>query len=301
MALQSTLLHTSSLVQIRHVVCQPDEAGCGDLECSLCHSIVLPLRGIFLRHDISDDRTVADRHHALFFRPGAPYRVSHPAGGDECLAFDFASASLEELDLPIAANENEGRGRAGATSVRLSAAAILSKHQFFRSLQSRNLTSLEADERALELAAACVSWATTRRSEVPRRRTQARLQRRVQGTLLALSAEPERGWMLAELARNAHTSPWHLARSFRREVGMSLHQFQLLARLSHALDPILDRDTNLSALALDLGFSSHSHFTAAFRKMFGLSPTQLRSQCTSREVAELRARLNVMPRRREDA
>lgn len=32
---------------------------------------------------------------------------------------------------------------------------------------------------------------------------------------------------------------------------------------------------DLSALALDLGFSTHSHFTSAFRQLYGRTPAEL--------------------------
>ena len=38
----------------------------------------------------------------------------------------------------------------------------------------------------------------------------------------------------------------------------------------------LPRRDDLTALALDLGFSSHSHFTAAFRRAFGRPPAEFR-------------------------
>jgi AraC-like DNA-binding protein len=33
----------------------------------------------------------------------------------------------------------------------------------------------------------------------------------------------------------------------------------------------------LTRLALDLGYSSHSHFTASFRRAFGLTPSAART------------------------
>ena len=44
---------------------------------------------------------------------------------------------------------------------------------------------------------------------------------------------------------------------------------------SRALDLVADCE-DVSALALDLGFSSHSHFTAAFRQAYGRTPTGFR-------------------------
>ena len=56
---------------------------------------------------------------------------------------------------------------------------------------------------------------------------------------------------------------------------MPLYRYQLQLRLSRALDAIAKYD-DLSALAVELGFSSHSHFAHAFRQAFGRSPTNFR-------------------------
>ena len=44
-------------------------------------------------------------------------------------------------------------------------------------------------------------------------------------------------------------------------------------------------------VALDLGYSSHSHFTAAFRQAFGIAPSAFRRKATAEAVRELSARL----------
>jgi AraC-like DNA-binding protein len=48
-------------------------------------------------------------------------------------------------------------------------------------------------------------------------------------------------------------------------------------RLRTALEWIPGNENNLTELAFQLGFSSHSHFTLAFRKAFGVPPTQIES------------------------
>jgi AraC-like DNA-binding protein len=52
-----------------------------------------------------------------------------------------------------------------------------------------------------------------------------------------------------------------------------------LTRLRAALaaDRLRAGDADLTRLALDLGFSDHSHFTHAFRDEWGLSPSALRA------------------------
>jgi AraC family transcriptional regulator len=47
-------------------------------------------------------------------------------------------------------------------------------------------------------------------------------------------------------------------------------------RLLLALERLEDGERDLSRLALDLGYSSHSHFTAAFRRSFGTPPSAAR-------------------------
>jgi AraC-like DNA-binding protein len=67
----------------------------------------------------------------------------------------------------------------------------------------------------------------------------------------------------------------YLTQLFQQIEGIPLYRYQLRLRLARALDR-LDRTDDLTALALELGFSSHSHFTAAFRRTYGASPSALR-------------------------
>jgi AraC-like DNA-binding protein len=81
---------------------------------------------------------------------------------------------------------------------------------------------------------------------------------------------------LQEVAQGLYTSAFHLARVFRAETGFSLHAFRQSLRLRAALERLASGAVDLSALALELGFSSHSHFTERFRNEFGVAPSQIR-------------------------
>jgi AraC-like DNA-binding protein len=48
-------------------------------------------------------------------------------------------------------------------------------------------------------------------------------------------------------------------------------------RLTRARELLATQD-DLARLALDLGFSSHSHFTTAFRRRYGDTPAQARAR-----------------------
>jgi AraC family transcriptional regulator len=82
---------------------------------------------------------------------------------------------------------------------------------------------------------------------------------------------------LGDIAENVGASVFNLCRQFRRAYGMTLHTFRNELRLRAALDLMRDFDRDLTGLALHLGYSSHSHFTYAFRRAFGVSPANYRS------------------------
>ena len=81
---------------------------------------------------------------------------------------------------------------------------------------------------------------------------------------------------LAAIAAGIDTSLFHLCRSFRCATGTTLHEYRNQLRLRTALQRLEEGDADLSQLALDLGYSSHSHFTACFRRAFGVTPSTAR-------------------------
>jgi AraC-like DNA-binding protein len=86
---------------------------------------------------------------------------------------------------------------------------------------------------------------------------------------------------LAEIGAEVGASPVYLTQLFQQVEGVPLYRYQLRLRLSHALD-LLPRCDDLTMLGLDLGFSSHSHFSAAFRRAYGQAPTAYRHECRAR-------------------
>lgn len=76
---------------------------------------------------------------------------------------------------------------------------------------------------------------------------------------------------LAELAREAGLSRYHLIRAFRAETGMTPHAWQLDLRIQHARR-LLRQGAALAEVALDLGFADQSHFQRAFKQRVALTP-----------------------------
>ena len=87
---------------------------------------------------------------------------------------------------------------------------------------------------------------------------------------------------LTRIARALDCSVFHLCRSFRRATGLTLHGYRDAVRLRLALERLGDGERDLSRLALDLGYSSHSHFSASFRQSFGVAPSAARKVLIAR-------------------
>ena len=111
----------------------------------------------------------------------------------------------------------------------------------------------------------------------------------------AVAVAPSRKWNVGRLAEIANLSPFHLCHVFRQMVGTSVYDYVLHERLAHSLDAVLDGGDDLTAIALDAGFASHSHFTARFRSFFGCTPTALRRRATAARLGELRKIVTARP------
>jgi AraC-like DNA-binding protein len=81
---------------------------------------------------------------------------------------------------------------------------------------------------------------------------------------------------LSDVAADVRSSVFHLARLFKWRTGFTLHAYRNQLRLRAALERMQEPETDLIDIAIDLGFSSHSHFTEAFRRSFGKTPSALR-------------------------
>lgn len=83
---------------------------------------------------------------------------------------------------------------------------------------------------------------------------------------------------LSDMAQLVGLSPSHFARKFRQSTGLSLRRFINRRRLCGSLEKLKDESQSLAHLALDLGFSSQSHFTRIFSGLTGMTPLTYRKQ-----------------------
>lgn len=100
-------------------------------------------------------------------------------------------------------------------------------------------------------------------------------------TLLGLVAYVDEhlrlGPSLMDMAMREGMSPSHFAKKFRQSTGLSLQRFINQRRILRSLET-LKSDLPLASIALDLGFSSQSHFTRLFSDLTGMTPAKYRKQ-----------------------
>ena len=157
-------------------------------------------------------------------------------------------------------------------------------HRLRASLQTPGSSEpLAVEEACAALLAESVANARCPSGTKPRRSATRRAHRElVAATQIVLARRWREKLTLDQLARAVFSSPFHLARVFRRETGLGLHQYQTNLRLRHALERLAeDVAADLTMLALELGFSSHAHFTAAFRRAFQVAPSRSRKKAVA--------------------
>jgi AraC-like DNA-binding protein len=221
-----------------------------------------------------------------FYNPRQPYtRARLDPAGDHCewFALDAAAAAevVRERDARAGADEQAPFRFTHAPS---DAAAYLAQRRLFCALARGEAgDALSVEERVLLLLDAILRLAYSaggaRLSKTRRREREAAEAAR---DLLALRfREP---LTLHDVARAVSLSRFRLCRAFRAVAGTTLHAFREQLRLRAALAPLAEGCEDLTGLALDLGYSSHSHFTASFRRAFGTTPSQARATLRSRRA-----------------
>jgi AraC-like DNA-binding protein len=91
---------------------------------------------------------------------------------------------------------------------------------------------------------------------------------------------------LADVARQVGVSPAYLSRAFRAVTGQTMHAFREELRLRRSLDLLPASRGDFTRVALDLGYSSHSHFSSRFRRYFGITPLEFVARY--RDIARLK-------------
>jgi AraC family transcriptional regulator len=269
------MLIESSLVRVYDVVCHAPRSSFGPVMFNAVPQIGLPRRGVFLM-ECRGERIVADTNTALVLGPDEEYRIGHPTNdGDEGIVLALPLHLVEEVLGGV-----EGRVGHLLPHDRFAVSLVT------RALRSSVMTQLEAEDATLLLLAS-LSRAFTKPIGMNARPLGPAQRLRIERARALLATAPTTRWDLQSLGLALQCSPFHLARQFRAATGETISRYLLRLRLGLAVERLADGERDIAALAIDIGFAHHSHFSARFRCAFGITPRQAREMLTKHKLEDL--------------
>jgi AraC family transcriptional regulator len=273
-------LLTTDTVAVWDVVCEGTCKHRSTEEYVGATHLVFPYRGVYVHH-VGCAEAVAEANQVVFINEDESYRVSHPVeGGDASLSIGVSAPTLCEL-APADYLQAKGRPAFNRSRLRIDARVQALTALVRHSLARGVVETLEAETLTLVLLRRALGERTSRAPA-----GSAGSRKLVDRAKLVLSSDLGRRWTLAEVAGDVGVSPVYLTQVFQKVEGLPLYRYQLQLRLARALD-LLGDDVDLTRLALDLGFSSHSHFSAAFKRAYGQTPSQFRHSTQARRAPRL--------------
>ena len=284
MATVTPLLTTPALA-LGEFHCPPEDASWRETNVigDRAH-VVFPRRSVVIRQ-LGREPVLATPNHAMLYNADQPYRRElHSVHGDDSVFIELPEGSLERLAAEGAAVV-DGRTRIRVTHVPTDRRTYLLQHLLVRHLRGRPADLLRAEELASRLAL-CALAVPLRGRRAARKRTAEAHRELAEAAKGELATGLGARVTLDGLAARLHTSPFHLARVFRAETGFTLAGYRHALRLRAALERLPLNDGDLTSLALELGFASHSHFTASFGREFGVAPSAVRSAHRARALLD---------------
>jgi AraC family transcriptional regulator len=264
------LLLSTPTVAVRDVACPGVRKDESDEGYASRTWLVFPYRGVYVCR-VGAKEVVADANQLMILNKSEPYRVSHPTvTGHATLSVGVDAATLFTL-APVEYRDTRGWLTLHRPALRIDARTQLLAAQLRQRLIRGSIGSPEAETLALQL----VRQALRRNAPHDPGPSPGRPGMIADQVKMLLSADPWRRWNLAEIADEVCVAPVYLTDIFRRAEGTPLYSYHLRLRLAFALTVLAECD-DLTRLAIDLGFNSHSHFSAAFKKTFGQSPSEFK-------------------------
>ena len=283
--LQFCTLYESSLVRVRDYRCRACRGGPATEEHSGSNDLVLMRAGAFSKH-VGRRSVTVDVNQAVFFSKESTYRVSHPADcGDRGTVLTPSPRVLSDIIWELDPSVDDHPERPFPFLIGPCDTAVFSRHRkLVRRLEVASFQPLDplwADVTALQLVAEVLEAAFARHG-LPRKHrqtgTDAAHAELAEAVKILLASRLSERITLDDVACAVNASPVHLSRVFQQQTGVPIHRYLNRLRLRTAFERLEGGAKDLTVLALEFGFSSHSHFTDAFRREFGHCPSLVRKR-----------------------
>ena len=229
---------------------------------------------------------MADPNVVMFYNKHQEYRRGRISdAGDRCDWFAFDSATVLESVARFDPTVRERPHRPFPWTHGFAGSSVyLFQHAMVRyATHATCHEDLAIEENASALLDCVITDAYRIRGQRPRprRRSTVKLHAETVADAQAVLANRYAEKLtLTQIAEQLDVSPYHLSRLFRQQTGFAVHHYLMQLRIRAALDALSGGAIDLTRLALDIGFSSHSHFSQICRQTLGLTPAELRGQLT---------------------
>ena len=115
---------------------------------------------------------------------------------------------------------------------------------------------------------------------------------RIHRVIRLMTEELRREVPITELAKSVNLSSTRLRHLFKDHIGLSPTQYLKVHRMQKAQQLLENTFLSVKEIMLRIGIKDKSHFTRAFKKLYGLSPVKYRSQYL-RETEEIPTRMTT--------
>lgn len=269
-----TLVFESSLVCIGAFRCDRDYRGFQDTGPANHDCFVFPRTAVGIEHE-HEPPFAANPNVITFYNQGQRYlRHAVSERGDRCDWFGIERQVVR--DAVNAFHPGDRENPFPWTKANSDPKTYLQQRRIFEAARTASLPVLAIEEQVIRLL----------EDAIPKDRVQAfaqfsrRSRELVYEVESLLGARLDQSLRLAEIAAHTGASVFHLCRTFRALTGRPIHAYLTQLRVREGLERVCGRDS-ISAVAMDLGFTHHSHFTSSFHREFSATPSMIRSQLTS--------------------
>lgn len=221
---------------------------------------------------------VPKRSLVMGFAPGQPMRTRF-GGQNDHVGLLLPADQLQRLGGAQAERFMAFIRRHGSLSTGAGSATVLkAAHELDAVLRNGASSALLREAKSLELLAlmldACDIDTTV---PMPAGRQMAALRQARDMLLADLARAPS----IEGLARACGLNTFQLKQGFKQVFGISVHGCYQQARMQHAWELIESGHCNATQAGREVGYINASHFGAAFRKVFGVLPSELKRRAMS--------------------
>jgi AraC family transcriptional regulator len=239
-------------------------------------TIALVTRGVFT-HRTGRERTVLSPGWLMLGNAGQPFACSHEHGqdhGDDCTVLGFSGRAFELLRSAVGVRRGPKGFAAACLPVmpRVCALMHLLKDSSRRAGPEVDLSEVAfaVVSHVLRVLADSGSARAEAAASAPRERARIRDARQY------IEAHADEPLSLETIAATVDVSPYHFLRTFRRQVGVTPHQYLIRARLGRAVALLRDTPLPITEVALEVGYGDLSNFVRTFHREIGCSPRDYR-------------------------